>query len=90
MCAVRRREGLYPIIHIKTGTTQISFVFDLTDWDEYFFKPRFLFLKICPKTEQTKRNGTNKKKQTKPTRRNLLESQRARKRENPSGWLVEA
>jgi hypothetical protein len=48
----------------KPEHPQIPFVFDLTDWDEYFFKPRLLFLKICPKqtnkrTEQTKKHKQN-------------------------------
>lgn len=53
------------------------------------FQTPLLFLKIYARNKQT--NGTNQKKQTKPTRRDLLESQRGtRKGENPSGWLVEA
>jgi hypothetical protein len=39
MCAA---GDFLPYTH-QNRNTQISFVFDLTDWDEYFFKPLFSF-----------------------------------------------
>jgi len=59
--------GLYTTTNIKTGTPKSHSCLTWLTGIQYFFKPLFLFLKICletKRTEQTKKNKQNQRDAT--------------------------